>query len=80
MKFHIRSDLIIELNWRENEILSPYLSLFDCLKTSKHADLYTPLSPKVSWFIQGNGEVWKQKDEDGSFPSFITVVRQDYFK
>ncbi|KAK4763079.1 hypothetical protein SAY86_008847 [Trapa natans] len=43
-------------------------------------DLYTPLSPKVSWLIQGNGEVWKQKDEDGSFPSFITVVRQDYFK
>ncbi|OWM69430.1 hypothetical protein CDL15_Pgr013891 [Punica granatum] len=43
-------------------------------------DLYTPLSPKVSWVIQGNGEVWKQKDEDGSFPSFITVLRPDYFK
>ncbi|KAF5745051.1 Non-imprinted in Prader-Willi/Angelman syndrome region protein isoform 3 [Tripterygium wilfordii] len=42
-------------------------------------DLYTPLSPKVSWYIQGNGEVWKQKDEDGSNPGFITV-RQDYFK
>ncbi|XP_039158037.1 probable magnesium transporter NIPA7 isoform X2 [Eucalyptus grandis] len=43
-------------------------------------DLYTPLSPKVSWYIQGNGEVWKQKDEDGSSPSFITILRQDYFK
>ncbi|KAI4369290.1 hypothetical protein MLD38_017748 [Melastoma candidum] len=43
-------------------------------------DLYTPLSPKVSWYIQGNGEVWKQKDEDGSSPTFVTVLRQDYFK
>ncbi|GKV18873.1 hypothetical protein SLE2022_368570 [Rubroshorea leprosula] len=43
-------------------------------------DLYTPLSPKVSWYIQGNGELWKQKDEDGSSPSFITILRQDYFK
>ncbi|KAL4353183.1 hypothetical protein GQ457_06G034470 [Hibiscus cannabinus] len=43
-------------------------------------DLYTPLSPTVSWPIQGNGELWKQKDEDGSTPSFITNVRQDYFK
>ncbi|KAI4378836.1 hypothetical protein MLD38_016262 [Melastoma candidum] len=42
-------------------------------------DLYTPLSPKLSWYIQGSGEVWKQKDEDGS-PKFITVLRQDYFK
>ncbi|BFG30377.1 hypothetical protein CerSpe_166500 [Prunus speciosa] len=42
-------------------------------------DLYTPLSPKVSWYIQSNGE-WKQKDEDGSAPNFITVLRQDYFK
>ncbi|MBA0860393.1 hypothetical protein Goshw_017230 [Gossypium schwendimanii] len=43
-------------------------------------DLYTPLSPKVSWYIQGNGELWKQKDEDESSPSFITILRQDYFK
>ena len=43
------------------------------------ADLYTPLSPKVSWYIQSNGE-WKQKDEEGSNPNFITVLRQDYFK
>ncbi|KAG8640760.1 hypothetical protein MANES_13G079200v8 [Manihot esculenta] len=43
-------------------------------------DLYTPLSPKVSWYIQGNGELWKQKDEDGQTPNFVTVLRQDYFK
>ncbi|KAF8023000.1 hypothetical protein BT93_F0495 [Corymbia citriodora subsp. variegata] len=43
-------------------------------------DLYTPLSPKVSWYIPSNGELWKQKDEDGSFPSFVTILRPDYFK
>ncbi|XP_038679751.1 probable magnesium transporter NIPA6 isoform X2 [Tripterygium wilfordii] len=43
-------------------------------------DLYTPLSPKVSWYIEGNGEVWKQKDEDGPNAGFITVLRPDYFK
>ncbi|XP_071724780.1 probable magnesium transporter NIPA6 [Rutidosis leptorrhynchoides] len=42
-------------------------------------DLYTPLSPKVSWYIQGNGETWKQKDEEGSPPSFVTYLRPDYF-
>lgn len=42
-------------------------------------DLYTPISPRVSWYIQGNGEVWKQKDEVGSPPNFITFLRQDYF-
>ncbi|KAG6717012.1 hypothetical protein I3842_04G076800 [Carya illinoinensis] len=43
-------------------------------------DLYTPLSPRVSWYIGGNGELWKQKDDDGSPPSFITILRPDYFK
>uniref|UniRef100_A0A6N2LV29 Uncharacterized protein n=3 Tax=Salix viminalis TaxID=40686 RepID=A0A6N2LV29_SALVM len=43
-------------------------------------DLYTPLSPRVSWYIQGNGEHWKQKDGDGSPPDFITILRQDHFK
>ncbi|KAL1347033.1 hypothetical protein HN51_020553 [Arachis hypogaea] len=43
-------------------------------------DLYSPLSPKVTWYIQGNGESWKQKEEDGSPPfNLITVVRQDHF-
>ncbi|KAI4364340.1 hypothetical protein MLD38_020448 [Melastoma candidum] len=48
-------------------------------KCNNVQDLYTPLSQKLSWYIQGNGEVWKQKDEDGS-PTFITVLRQDYIK
>ncbi|KAF9660906.1 hypothetical protein SADUNF_Sadunf19G0012400 [Salix dunnii] len=43
-------------------------------------DLYTPLSPKVSWYIQSNGEHWKQKDEEGPPPNFITILRQDHFK
>ncbi|BAT73211.1 probable magnesium transporter NIPA6 [Vigna umbellata] len=44
-------------------------------------DLYTPLSPKVSWYIQGNGDPWKQKEEDAPPPfNLITVIRQDHFK
>ncbi|XP_057420759.1 probable magnesium transporter NIPA7 [Lotus japonicus] len=43
-------------------------------------DLYSPLSPKVSWYIQGNGETWKQKEEDEQPFSLITVIRQDHFK
>ncbi|KAK7358760.1 hypothetical protein VNO77_00699 [Canavalia gladiata] len=43
-------------------------------------DLYTPLSPKVSWYIQGNGESWKQKEEDVSPFNLIAIVRQDHFK
>lgn len=50
-----------------------------CLTIKKPADLYTPISPKASWSIQGNGE-WKQKDEDGSSSNFISVLQQDYFK
>ncbi|GAB2277671.1 hypothetical protein Dimus_012376 [Dionaea muscipula] len=36
-------------------------------------DLYTPLSPRVSWPMQNN------RDEDGQSPRFIAVVRPDYF-
>ncbi|KAL5715775.1 hypothetical protein ACHQM5_017549 [Ranunculus cassubicifolius] len=42
--------------------------------TSQNPDLY-PVSPRISWYIQGNGEAWKQKDEDG----LLTLLRQDYF-
>ncbi|KAF7840171.1 putative magnesium transporter NIPA6 [Senna tora] len=45
-----------------------------------NADLYTPLSPKVSWYFQGNGEPWKQKEEDGAPFNIITIIRQDHFK
>ncbi|GAB4855317.1 hypothetical protein Ancab_023936 [Ancistrocladus abbreviatus] len=40
-------------------------------------DLYTPLSPKVSWHLPINGDFWKQKDEDGQSPNLITIVRRD---
>ncbi|XP_054793998.1 probable magnesium transporter NIPA7 [Prosopis cineraria] len=43
-------------------------------------DLYTPLSPKVKRYVQGNGEPWKQKEEDGAPFNLITIVRQDHFK
>ncbi|XP_029144632.1 probable magnesium transporter NIPA6 [Arachis hypogaea] len=43
-------------------------------------DLYSPLSPKVTWYIQGNGESSKQKEEDGSpFFNLFMVVWQDHF-
>ncbi|XP_043713974.1 probable magnesium transporter NIPA6 isoform X2 [Telopea speciosissima] len=38
---------------------------------------YSPLSPKISW--QGNGELWKQKDDDELSPNFVTIIRHDYF-
>ncbi|KAL5174094.1 putative magnesium transporter NIPA7 [Glycine soja] len=44
------------------------------------ADLYTPLSPKVSWYIQGNSEPWKQKEEDVSPLNLIAIILQDHFK
>ncbi|KAL8166453.1 hypothetical protein V2J09_007952 [Rumex salicifolius] len=40
-------------------------------------NLYTPLSPKVSWHLQNSGDLWKLKDEDGHS---ITIITQDYFK
>ncbi|CAO2836975.1 unnamed protein product [Amaranthus hypochondriacus] len=43
-------------------------------------DLYTPLSPKVSWHLQSNGELWKQREDDIQPPNSITIIRQDYFK
>ncbi|XP_068661451.1 probable magnesium transporter NIPA6 isoform X2 [Aristolochia californica] len=42
-------------------------------------ELYSPLSPKISWHIQGNGERWKHKDENRSPPDIFTVIRPDYF-
>ncbi|CAN1829031.1 Probable magnesium transporter NIPA6 [Linum perenne] len=43
------------------------------------SDHYMPLSPRVSWYKQGNGEIRKQKDDDGTAPNFITNLRQDHF-
>ncbi|KAJ6803370.1 putative magnesium transporter NIPA6 [Iris pallida] len=46
---------------------------------SSNTDIYTPLSPKIFWHVQGNGELVKHKEDDLLSPEFITVVRQDYF-
>ncbi|XP_074557102.1 putative magnesium transporter NIPA6 isoform X2 [Curcuma longa] len=43
------------------------------------ADLYTPLSPKIFWHVQGNGELGKLKNDDLLSGDFVAVVRQDYF-
>ncbi|KAK1301167.1 hypothetical protein QJS10_CPB13g00736 [Acorus calamus] len=44
------------------------------------ADLYSPLSPKISWHYQSNGEAEKKhKDDDLVAPEFVAIIRQDYF-
>lgn len=45
---------------------------------SGHADLYTPLSPKVSWYIQGSTEPWKPEDDAPPF-NLSKIIRQDHF-
>ncbi|XP_061346801.1 probable magnesium transporter NIPA6 isoform X2 [Gastrolobium bilobum] len=34
----------------------------------------------VSWYIQGNSDPWKQKEEDVSPLNLIAIIRQDHFK
>lgn len=46
---------------------------------SPSTDMYAPLSPRISLYIKGNKEVWKQKDEDGTSADLVTILRQDYF-
>ncbi|KAK2659217.1 hypothetical protein Ddye_005750 [Dipteronia dyeriana] len=43
-------------------------------------DLYSSMSPKVSWLIYANGESRKQKDDDVLLPDFDTILKQDHFK
>ncbi|XP_074585218.1 putative magnesium transporter NIPA6 [Curcuma longa] len=43
------------------------------------SDLYTPLSPKIFWQVQGNGELGKFKNDDLLSGEFVAMVRQDYF-
>ncbi|CBI38123.3 hypothetical protein VitviT2T_028197 [Vitis vinifera] len=42
-------------------------------------DVYSSL-PQISWLVQVNGNIWKQKDDDEVSPDFITILRQDHFK
>ncbi|XP_044512042.1 probable magnesium transporter NIPA6 [Mangifera indica] len=44
------------------------------------ADIYSSLSPQVSWLINAKGETWKQKVDDNLFPDFDTILIHDHFK
>uniref|UniRef100_A0A7N0UB07 Probable magnesium transporter n=1 Tax=Kalanchoe fedtschenkoi TaxID=63787 RepID=A0A7N0UB07_KALFE len=43
-------------------------------------DMYSPLSPQISWLIPVNGEAWKQKEDSDLYHDFVTILRQDHFK
>ncbi|KAF7834102.1 putative magnesium transporter NIPA6 [Senna tora] len=43
-------------------------------------DLYTPLSPKVSWYVQDGSEPWKQKEEEPPPINLVQIIRHDHFK
>ncbi|KAJ3678003.1 hypothetical protein LUZ60_001806 [Juncus effusus] len=61
-------------------VLSGTLVLHSTRDPDPPSDLYTPLSPKIYWHIQENGEVGRNKDDDDLLSrDFITLVRQDYF-
>ncbi|XP_059453578.1 probable magnesium transporter NIPA6 [Corylus avellana] len=42
-------------------------------------DMYSSLSPQVSWFVHMNGETWKQ-NADELCPDFDAILKQDHFK
>ncbi|KAK4256844.1 hypothetical protein QN277_006515 [Acacia crassicarpa] len=41
-------------------------------------DLYTPLSPKVSWYIHDSTEPWKPEEDAPRF-NLAEIIRQDHF-
>ncbi|XP_051139153.1 probable magnesium transporter NIPA6 [Andrographis paniculata] len=42
---------------------------------------YTAITPQISWIVRGNGEIWKQNENDDELHSeFIAIIRQDHFK
>ncbi|XP_031247150.1 probable magnesium transporter NIPA6 isoform X1 [Pistacia vera] len=43
-------------------------------------DIYSSLSPQVSWLIKANGKTWKQEVDDDLFPDFDTILKHDHFK
>nr|GMD76131.1 probable magnesium transporter NIPA6 [Ipomoea batatas]GMD82058.1 probable magnesium transporter NIPA6 [Ipomoea batatas] len=45
---------------------------------SPGSDLYTQLSPQISWLVHANGEIWKQKDDD-IHHEFVAIIHQDHF-
>lgn len=43
-------------------------------------DMYSSLSPQISWIIPSNGEMWKRKDDGELYPDFVAILRQDHFR
>ncbi|XP_042008804.1 probable magnesium transporter NIPA6 [Salvia splendens] len=41
---------------------------------------YSVLSPHISWVVHGNGEIWKQKDNDELQNEYVAIINQDHFK
>ncbi|KAL1557041.1 putative magnesium transporter NIPA6 [Salvia divinorum] len=37
-------------------------------------------SPQISWVVHGNGEIWKQEDNDGLQNEYVAITHQDHFK
>ncbi|CAH9087934.1 unnamed protein product [Cuscuta europaea] len=50
-----------------------------CTRDPDLPDLYTPISPQISWVVHANGEIWKHKDNELQ-PEFVAIIRQDHFK
>ncbi|KAH7568151.1 hypothetical protein JRO89_XS07G0248000 [Xanthoceras sorbifolium] len=63
-------------------VLSGTLVLHSTRDQDTHTitDIYSSLSPQVSWLIYANGEGRKQKDDDLLLPDFDTILKQDHFK
>ncbi|XP_023872159.1 probable magnesium transporter NIPA6 isoform X1 [Quercus suber] len=43
-------------------------------------DIYSSLSPQVSWLVHGNGEPWKHNADDEPCLDFDAILKQDHFK
>lgn len=44
------------------------------------SDMYSSLSPQISWIVHANGEIWKQKDDEESCPEVVAIIQPDHFK
>ncbi|KAI3513564.1 hypothetical protein L1887_20900 [Cichorium endivia] len=44
------------------------------------SDMYSSLSPQISWIVHANGEIWKQKDNEESCPEVVAIIQPDHFK
>lgn len=44
------------------------------------SDMYSSLSPQISWIVHANGEIWKHKDNDDSCPEVVAIIQPDHFK